>query len=342
MNAQASRDKEPLLRAHEASASAKKRPFWPRAGILAGWLALYLIVIPAVFARSSYILGVLTNASMLSLISLGVWITFSIGRINISQGAFALIGGYTTAILTVRYGVPFWICLPLSGLAAAAAGSVIGALILRLRGVYFAMITLSMTEATRLALLNGGALTQGAGGIINIPRPQALTMFGLPLLPDLGGSSPLAFYYLAAALLLLALAAVRRVASSRLGAIFRSLRQNEELAASIGINVAKYRVLAYAMCCFLGGIGGSFFAVWFQNIYPSTYTITDSIFFMLYCFLGGLEVVIGAVIGAFLLVISFELLHGAQQYQPLIYGILMIACMLWLPNGIASFRLRAR
>jgi branched-chain amino acid transport system permease protein len=311
-------------------------------GILAAIAVIYLLILPLSFAHSSYILGVLTNASMLSFISLGVWTTFSIGRINISQGAFALVGGYTTAILITRYGVPFWICLPLSGLVAALVGAVIGAAILRLRGVYFAMITLSMTEAMRLAVLNGGSFTQGATGITNIPRPQGLSIAGITLLPDFSGSSPLAFYYFAAILLLLGVAAVYRLSTSRLGWVFRSIRQNEELASSIGINVAKYRVMAYGICCFLGGVGGSFFAIYFQNIYPATYTVTDSIYFMLYCFLGGLDVVYGPVIGAFLLVTSFELLHGVQEYQALIYGVLMISCMLWLPNGIASFRLRPR
>lgn len=327
---------------HEASPhlpiAAVQRRRARQIGIVAAIAIFYLIALPLWFAQSSYILGVVTSASVLSFISLGVWVTFSIGRINISQGAFALVGGYTTAILTTRYGVPFWICLPLSGLVAALIGSVIGAAILRLRGVYFAMITLSMTEAMRLAVLNGGDFTQGAIGITNIPRPEGFAIAGVTILPDFSGSSSLAFYYLAAILLLLGMAAVYRLSTSRLGWVFRSMRQNEELASSIGINVAKYRVMAYGICCFLGGVGGSFFAVYFQNMYPATYTVTDLIYFMLYCFLGGLDVVYGPVIGAFLLVISFELLHGVQEYQALIYGILMISCMLWLPNGIASFR----
>jgi branched-chain amino acid transport system permease protein len=118
------------------------------------------------------------------------------------------------------------------------------------------------------------------------------------------------------------------------------MRQNEELAASIGINVAKYRVIAYGFSCFLGGVGGAFFAAFHQNIYPATYSVTDSVNFMLYCFLGGLDFVFGPVVGAFLLVISFELLHDLQQYQALIYGVLMISCILWLPNGILSLTFR--
>jgi branched-chain amino acid transport system permease protein len=308
--------------------------------LLAVLAFIYLVAFPYYFRGSNYVLGVATNAAILSFISLGVWITFSIGRINISQGAFALIGGYTTALLSTRYDVSFWLCLPLSGLVAAAVGTVIGAAILRLRGVYFAMITLSLTEAVRLAFLNGGEFTQGASGIVSISRPDALEVFGLTIIPAFGGADPLPFYYLAAALLILGLLAVWRLTTSRLGWVFRSMRQNEELAASIGVNVPKYRVIAYGFSCFLGGVGGAFFAAFHQNIYPATYSVTDSINFMLYCFLGGLDFVFGPVVGTFLLVISFELLHDLQQYQTLIYGVLMISFILWLPNGLLSLTLR--
>ena len=299
-------------------------PIWLASVAL--FVAAYLFVIPILLSPLPYWLNVLTNASILSLAGLGVWVTFSIGRINIAQGAFAMIGGYTTAILSTRYGLPFWICLPMSAAVAASVGTLLGLPILRLRGVYFAMITLSLTEAMRLAFLNGGDFTQGATGIVNIPRPAGI-------------ESALAFYLLAAVLLLLALLAVWRLANSRVGWVFRSLRQNEELASSIGIDVAKYRVIAFTFSCALGGIAGSFFAVFHQNIYPATYSVQDSINFMLYCFLGGLDFVLGPIVGAFLLVIAFELLGELQQYQALLYGVLMIAVMLFLPNGIMSLKL---
>ena len=297
------------------------------------WVALLvliaLVAIPVALSDQPYFLNVLTNASALAFISLGVWVTFSIGRINIAQGAFAMIGGYTTAILSTRYGLSFWLCLPLSGLVAAAIGALIGWPILRLKGVYFAMITLSLTEAVRLAFLNGGEFTQGATGIVNILRPA-------------GVDSPVAFYVLAVALLLLGLLAVWRLSTSRIGWVFRSLRLNEELASSIGIDIARYRVLAFAFSCALGGLGGAFFAAFLQNIYPASYSVIDSVNFMLYCFLGGLDYVLGPVVGAFALVIGFEMLHELQQYQSLMYGVLMILVILWLPNGILSLKLRSR
>jgi branched-chain amino acid transport system permease protein len=305
------------------------------------FLGIAFIAVPVLFANAPYYLSVLTNAAMLSFISLGVWITFFIGRINIAQGAFALIGGYVTAILSTSLGVSFWLCLPASGLVAAAFGAIIGWPVLRLKGVYFAMVTLSMTEAARLLALNGGAITHGATGIVDIPRPGAIRLFGMTLVPAFSGADPLPFYLLACALLSLGLVGVWRLSTCRLGAVFRSLRQNEDLAASIGINVARYRVMAFAVCCFMGGVGGAFFAASQQNIYPATYTVADSINFMLYCFLGGLSYVFGPVVGAFGLVIAFELLQAAQQYQALAYGVLMIVFMLWLPNGILSLDLRA-
>lgn len=320
----------PLPLGRMATATMGQQGLTPARLALAGGLALvYLVGVPLALHDRPYFLNVLTNASILSLISLGVWVTFAIGRINIAQGAFAMIGGYATAILSTRYGVSFWLCLPLAALVAAAVGAVIGAAILRLKGVYFAMITLSLTEAVRLAFLNGGEFTQGATGIVNIPRPA-------------GVETAVEFYLLAAALLLLGLLAVWRLATSRIGWIFRSLRQNEDLASSIGIDVARYRVIAFAFSCALGGIGGAFFAGFHQNIYPASYSVNDSVNFMLYCFLGGLAYIAGPVVGAFLLVISFELLAGLQQFQALLYGVLMIGLMLWLPNGLLSLRLPGR
>lgn len=283
----------------------------------------YIVGVPLLLSGQPYLLNVLTNASVLSFASLGVWVTFSIGRVNIAQGAFAMIGGYTTAILSTRYGLSWWLCLPVSAVVAAGVGTLIGWPILRLRGVYFAMVTLSLTEAVRLAFLNGGDFTQGASGIVNIPRPAGI-------------DSPVAFYVLAAVLLVIGVVAVWRLANSRLGWVFRSLRQNEDLASSIGIDIARYRVIAFAFCCAMGGIAGSFFAAFQQNIYPASYTVTDSINFMLYCFLGGLDFVVGPIVGAFLLVVAFELLGALQQYQALLYGVLMIVVMLFLPNGILS------
>jgi branched-chain amino acid transport system permease protein len=188
-----------------------------------------------------------------------------------------------------------------------------------------------------LAFLNGGKLTNEASGIVGIPGPGAVSIAGIELIPAFDGSSPLPFYYLSALLLAGTLLALWRIMNCRIGWVFRSLRLNEELASSMGVNVAAYRVLAFSLSSFIGGVGGSFYAVYQQNIYPASYTVTDSMNYMLYCFLGGLDYVLGALVGAFTLVLSFELLHALQTYQTLIYAGIMILAMLLLPNGIISF-----
>lgn len=304
-------------------------------GSLAILLVLYMLIVPLYVQNDNYSLSVLINATMLSVASLGVWVTFSIGRINISQGAFCMIGGYVTAILMKDFNMSFWLAIVFSGIFSAIVGVLLGIPLLRLKGVYFAMITLSLTEAIRLVMLNGGNITKGATGIIEIPRPQAIEIGGITLLPDFGGS--LVFlYYISAVILIISALCTWRLSFSRIGAIFRSLRQNEELATSLGINVANYRVMAFSFCCFLGGIAGSVFAVFQQNIFPSSYTVNDSVFYMLYCFLGGLDFVFGPIIGAFILTLGFEYLQALQEYQTVIYGVLMIALMLFLPNGVLT------
>lgn len=303
-------------------AGGSARRYWPTALAILPLAVILYGIVPIVLRGQPYWLNVMTNAALLSFGSLGVWVTFAIGRVNIAQGAFALLGGYTAAILSTVLGLSFWICLPLSGLVAALVGALIGWPLLRLRGIYFAMVTLSLTEAMRLVFLNFVTLNDG-GSVLNIPRPAGI-------------NTPLEFYFFAASLLLLGYVAVWRLVHSRIGSVFRSMRQNEDLAMSIGINVARYRVFAFAFCSAMGGMAGASFASLQQNIYPSTYTVSDSINFMLYCFLGGLDFVLGPIVGTFALVLAFELLRSIQEYQALLYGVLMILVMLFLPNGLLS------
>ena len=136
-------------------------------------------------------------------------------------------------------------------------------------------------------------------------------------------------------------AGLYRLVHSRLGHLCQSLRQNEELAASIGVNVTYLRVLAYAISSFLGGLGGAMFVAISQSIYPSSFTVTDSINFMLSCFLGGLGYVLGPLIGTFVLYFGWDFLFRFGEYQLLIYSSLLIAFMLALPNGLLSLGRRS-
>ena len=306
-------------------------------------VALFLVVVFVVIPFLITVTGrkdfyyTLTSVALLSIGSAGVWLTFYIGRINIGQGAYALMGGYVSAILMMNYGFSFWWTLPMAGIFCAVASVLIGLPILRLRGAYFAMITLVLTEVTRLAAL-AIPFTGGAKGITSIPLPGAISLFGLTIVPDFSTmeNSRIAFYYLAAILMTLCFVGMYRLVNSRIGKICQSLQQNEELASSMGINITYLRIIAYAISSFLGGVSGAVFIAATQSIYPSSFTVTDSVNFMLNCFLGGLGFVFGPMLGTLVLYFGWNLLFETGQYQLLIYSFLMIVAMLVLPNGLLS------
>jgi len=283
----------------------------------------------------------LTSVALLAIASAGVWLTFYIGRINIGQGAFALIGAYVSAILVVKADWSFWISLPAAGLFAAVVAILIGLPILRLRGVYFAMITLVLTQVVTLTAL-ALPITNGARGISNIPLPSGISVFGIPILPDFAAmeNTKLAFYYTACIIMLATYAALYRLVNSRLGHLCRSMQQNEELASSIGVNISYIRIVIFAISSFFGGLGGAMFGSIAQSVYPSSFQVADSVNFMLNCFLGGLGYVFGPMLGTLVLYFGWDLLFEFGKYQMLIYSTILIVIIRFLPNGLLSIRFR--
>jgi branched-chain amino acid transport system permease protein len=281
----------------------------------------------------------LTSVALLAIASAGVWLTFYIGRINIGQGAFALIGAYVSAILVVKADWSFWISLPAAGLFAAVVAILIGLPILRLRGVYFAMITLVLTQVVTLTAL-ALPITNGARGISNIPLPSGISVFGIPILPDFAAmeNTKLAFYYTACIIMLATYAALYRLVNSRLGHLCRSMQQNEELASSIGVNISYIRIVTFAISSFFGGLGGAMFGSIAQSVYPSSFQVADSVNFMLNCFLGGLGYVFGPMLGTLVLYFGWDLLFEFGKYQMLIYSTILIVIIRFLPNGLLSIR----
>jgi branched-chain amino acid transport system permease protein len=282
----------------------------------------------------------LTSVALLSIASAGVWLTFYIGRINIGQGAFALIGAYVSAILVVKAGWSFWISLPAAGLFAALVAVLIGLPILRLRGVYFAMITLVLTQVVTLTAL-ALPITNGAKGISSIPLPTGVSIFGIPIIPDFATmeNTKLAFYLTACILMIVTYAALYRLVNSRLGHLCRSMQQNEELASSIGVNISYIRIVIFAISSFFGGIGGAMFGSIAQSVYPSSFQVADSVNFMLNCFLGGLGFVFGPMLGTLVLYFGWDLLFEFGKYQMLIYSTILIILIRFLPNGLLSLRI---
>ncbi len=205
------------------------------------------------------------------------------------------------------------------------------------------MVTLVLTEVARLSAL-ALSVTNGAKGITNIPPPGPIRLFGLTIVPafDTFAERNVAFYFLSVTTMIVCFAALWRLVNSRLGQLFVALRQNEDLASSMGLNVPALRVLAYAISSFFGGVGGAIFVAIAQSIYPSSFTVNDSVNFMLNCFLGGLGYVFGPMLGTLVLYFGWDLLFQTGQYQLLIYSGVMIILILALPNGLLSLRLPSR
>ncbi|WP_293451689.1 branched-chain amino acid ABC transporter permease [Planktotalea sp.] len=305
------------------------------------FLVIIFIGVPLIIGATGRwdIYYTLTSVALLAIASAGVWLTFYIGRINIGQGAFALIGAYVSAILVVKAGWSFWISLPAAGLFAAVVAILIGLPILRLRGVYFAMITLVLTQVVTLTAL-ALPITNGARGISNIPLPSGISVFGMSILPDFAAmeNTKLAFYYTACIIMILTYAALYRLVNSRLGHLCRSMQQNEELASSIGVNISYIRIVIFAISSFFGGLGGAMFGSIAQSVYPSSFQVADSVNFMLNCFLGGLGYVFGPMLGTLVLYFGWDLLFEFGKYQMLIYSTVLIIIIRFLPNGLLSIR----
>jgi branched-chain amino acid transport system permease protein len=309
-------------------------------GLAVFFLAVFVVVpmLIATLGRTD-LFFTLTSVGLLAIASAGVWLTFYIGRINIGQGAFALLGAYVSAILVTKAGMSFWLSLPIAGLFSALVAVLIGLPILRLRGVYFAMITLVLTQVFTLAAL-ALPITNGAKGITSIPLPGEVSILGITLIPDFATleNPRQAFYFTTAVLMVLTYAALYRIVNSRLGHLCRSMQQNEELASSIGVNISYIRILIFAISSFFGGIGGAMFGSIAQSVYPSSFQVADSVNFMLNCFLGGLGYVFGPMLGTLVLYFGWDLLFELGKYQMLVYSSLLIILMLFLPNGLLSLR----
>ncbi|MCX8505498.1 MAG: branched-chain amino acid ABC transporter permease [Alphaproteobacteria bacterium] len=324
----------------------ESRPPWP-------WLSTAFALLVIFFAIPDYIAALesaqqgliyyqFTQIALLSVATCGVWLTFYIGRINIGQGALCIIGSYVSAILISKFDVSYWLTLPLAGLFCALVGIVIGWPILRLRGVYFAMITLILTEVAKLIVLNFPAVTNGARGITNLPLPSEISIFGVSLVPAFtADNNRMGFYYLSMFVLVLTLIGVYRLVHSRIGRLCKSLQQNEELASSLGVNLVLLRLIPFCISCFLGGVAGALAAGVQHNVGPSIFTVQDSVNFMLYCFMGGLGNLFGPLVGTAILRMGWNYLSLANEYQLLLYAIALIVLMLIIPNGVMSLSPRS-
>lgn len=259
------------------------------------------------------------------------------GYVSIAQAGFMGVGAYTSALLALRLGWPVWVTLPLALAAAALVGVVVGYPSLRVRGHYFAIVTLAYNMVIYIVLVNANRITGGDAGLPGIPRPEPLA---LPGLSPIGFRSRPAYYYLVLALALVVAFGVRRLVRSRIGRVLVAIRQNEPLAQAAGVACWRYKLLAFVVSAACAGLGGALYAHYVGFINPAPFGVDSSLNAILAVILGGSGTLMGPALGAFLLVLLPEYLRVAQEFRLVAYGLVLILITIYLPRGLVPLLAR--
>ncbi len=308
---------------------------WPKWMFLAP-LCAFALVYP--FLTDRYAQDVAVNVLVYVCLGLGLNVVVGLcGLLDLGYIAFYGVGAYTYALLSIHYGLSFWLCLPICAAFAAVAGCVIGYPTLRMRGDYLAIVTLGFGEIVRIILNNWMSLTNGPNGILGI-APPSLTV---PVFGD-GG---LAFetivmrklfwmYYVILGLAVFTVVAVRRLNFSRIGRAWEAIREDETAAELMGVNTFRFKLLAYAMGAVFGGLAGAFFAARMRFVSPESFTFIESAMVLAMVVLGGLGSIPGVILGALALVALPEVFRQFELYRMLVFGGVMAMMMLVRPAGL--------
>lgn len=249
-------------------------------------------------------------------------ILMKVGLLSLGPVAFYGLGAYVSAILTTRYDVPFPVAFLAAGLAATAAGWVIGRLTLRLRAAYFVLVTLGFAECFRLVALNWIDVTNGPMGITAVPPPARWFVGYVP------------YFYFILLLVVLTLLGLYRMEHSTIGRAMQAIRQNELLAGSVGISGFRYMMLAALLASFIMGLAGSFYAHFFQFLSPEILAFDLTITIVVMVVAGGRATLMGPVLGAIVFTALPEVLRVVQVWRMTIFGLLLMLMMLFMPDGI--------
>ena len=290
--------------------------------------ALVAVALAATVKTDAYVANILMQAATYAIAVFGLSIVLGLcGQINLAQAAFFAVGAYAVALGTVDYRLSFWLCLILGVGLAFAAGAVLGLSTLRLGGHYLAMVTISFQQILTVVLINAIRFTHGPDGVSSIGRPA-------------GFESSQSFLALAIAAMAVSGYFVWRLADSRLGRAMRAVRDNELAASAAGVDVFRTKLIAFALCAALGGLGGGLFAGGFSYISPDQFAFADSIVLMTMALLGGVASPVGSALGTGLLILIPEWLRFLKSVPGLylaIYGGAVVLIVIFMPDGIWGF-----
>jgi branched-chain amino acid transport system permease protein len=253
------------------------------------------------------------------------------GQISLGHGAFYAIGAYVTAVLMYQYEVPYWATLPISAIACAAVGFLIGLPALRLGGLYLALTTFALAVAVP-QLLKHDALEPWTGGVQGLVIDKPDPPFGLDLSPDQW--LYMFTLFIGGLLFLLAWNVVR----GRIGRAMMAIRDHALAAEAMGIDIAMLKTRTFALSAMYTGVAGSLGAIVVQFVAPDSFGIFVSIYFFVGLVVGGVSSIGGAVLGGFFIEFVPNLAEKVSKAAPgAVYGVILIAVMFLMPGGAASF-----
>jgi len=295
-----------------------------------GWCALFAVALAFPWlVPNSYYISVSAMTFILVIAALGLnLLTGYTGQLNLAHGTFMAMGAYTVGILTTAHGVPYWIAFVLAGVVTALVGAMVGLLSLRLRGHHFAIFTLCVGFIFYLVIEKWESLTQGTVGIIGIPAPPGPGGFAF--------DAPLSQYYLALTFLALGLWVMARITNSLLGRSFIAVRNSEELAQAIGINLQRTKMLSFVLSVVYAGFAGALYAGQIRFLGPDIASELMTFDLVMFVVVGGLGTLLGPVVGTFLVSALTQSLQFLQDYRMVVFGPLLIALLIFLPAGIVG------
>lgn len=286
-----------------------------------------------------YLLRIATLGAIFGILALGLNLTAGhLGLFDFGYVLYFGIGGYTTGLLTLRNGWSWEASLLPAVVAAAIAGLLVGVVVLRLRGPYFVIATFSFLTVAYYVAINWSELTNGPLGLIGLP----VASFTIPGIGRIDGFDPRSALAIALAGLAVAAVIVRRLTTISVGRAWHAIRNNEDLAASIGVDATLYAFVALVVSAALGGLAGSIYAQYIGIVTPEIFAFGHMVNVLLMVVVGGTGTFIGPIVGAFLVESVPEFLRVAEQLRLPIFGLVLIVTILFAPRGIVSLRPRMR
>ena len=314
--------------------------------------ALPVLNIPIITTPDSDFGGVLFTVTTYVLVALGLNIVVGYaGLLDLGYVAFYAVGAYTVAVLGSAHAhLPWLLTVPIAVVVALVAGVIIGAPTLRLRGDYLAIVTLGFGEIVRITLINSGWLG-AASGITEVPRPPSVSVFSVPHL-DWSSGAPIVdlsntttflkfgitdqipYYWLALMVIFVVIFFDKRIKNSRVGRAWEATREDEDAAELMGVPTFKFKLLAFAMGAFIGGLSGALFAGKQGFISPDSFPLLLSILFVAAVVVGGAGNRKGVILGAIAVGYFPERFREFQEWRVLVFGLALMTLAIFRPQGL--------